>query len=280
MKIKAVIPASGLGTRFLPATKSVPKEMFPILNTPIIELLVQELADAGVCEIIITISKNKKAIKNHFSKNKKLQELLNGNRNLLSQINAYKKYPKIKFVYVNHARGVADAIYHTKHAVGKSPFVLLYGDEIFDGKLSATKQLLQEFYKSQKSVLGYQTLKDKNKICLYGNIKTRKIGNINYLSHFKEKPKQEEILSSKVAIGKYILTSQVFDFIKTEIKTFKKAGKTEADFGNVVNNMAKQNLFVVKYLIGKRFDTGSKHGFALANLHFLKKEQKILSSKS
>ena len=163
MKItKAVIPLGGLATRFLPASKSIPKEMFPIVDKPIVEYLVEELSESGITDIIFLVGRGREALLNHFDKNPELNQFLteHNKTELLDKVNSQPKLANIHYIRCYETNGVAKALLLAENFVNSSPFVVLFGDEMFYNKdISATKQMLDEFEKTNKSVIACVNVK-------------------------------------------------------------------------------------------------------------------------
>lgn len=262
---KAVIPVAGLGTRFLPATKAVPKELFPIVDTPILERLISELSKAGIEEVLLIISREKGSVINHFTPNKELENTLKQDNKieLLQKAEATSKYVNITYKVQLEPKGFADAIYMAKDFVGDEPFILCVGDEMFYGyKNSAVEQLINVYNKYGKSVVALAGVEIKD-TCKYGVIDPiSSEDRVHFVKRIVEKPKINPP-SNLVSIGKYLLTSEIFSIIKdTPID-----GK-EVNFSHCLTTLAKSYGLTGLEVEGVRYDTGDKVGFVKANVEF------------
>ena len=270
---KAIIAAGGLGTRFLPATKAVPKEMFPIVDTPTLEILVKELSEAGIEQILIITGRGKDCIVNHFDSNYELETILENEGKIKLKEKAQKStyLAEIFFKRQINPSGFADAILKGESFVNGEPFVLCVGDEIvYNNGDSATKQLVNYFNEYNKSVIAVKSVKDED-VHKYGIIdKDDMSGNIYKVNKIVEKPKLEEAPSRLSAIGKYLLTSDVFDVIKNTEKTGK-----EVDFSKCLSTLASTKGLLAADIVGTRYDTGSKLGYVIANLEFALRDNEI-----
>lgn len=273
MKIKkAVIPVAGLGTRFLPATKAIPKELFPIVDTPILERLIKELSNAGIEEVLLIISREKDCVIKHFSPNKELENLLkqSGKFELLEKAQAANKYLNLTYKIQLEPKGFADAIYMAKDFVGDEPFILCVGDEMFYGyEDSAVEQLIKLYNENGKSVIALASVdyKDTSKYGVIDPITSN--GRVHSIRGIVEKPKNNPP-SNLVSIGKYLLCSKVFDIIeKTPIDG------NEVNFSECLSTLANIDGLNGLELNGVRYDTGDKIGFVKANLEFALRDEKL-----
>ena len=266
MKItKAVIPLGGYATRFLPASKSIPKEMFPVVDKPILQYLVEELSNAGITDILFLIGRGKEAILNHFDKNPELNHFLKKNEKfeLLDKANYPCKLANIHYIRCYEPNGVANALLLAENFVGTSPFVVLFGDEMFfNPNLSATQQLVDEFERTHKSVIGCVNVK-KEEVSSYGVVELENRDGIKFVKNMVEKPKVEEAPSTLISVGKYVLTSEIFEHIKNNSELDR-----ERNFTQALTEVAKNNNLVCVELDGKRFDTGTKLGYVMANVFY------------
>lgn len=270
---KAIIAAGGLGTRFLPATKAIPKEMFPIVDTPTLEILVKELSKAGIEQILIITGRGKDCIMNHFDSNFELETILEreGKDKLKQKSENSTNLAEIFFKRQIHPSGFADAILKGESFVNGEPFILCVGDEIVynDGD-SATEQLVKLFEKNNKSILAVKEVKDED-VHKYGIIdKVDMEDRLFKVNKIVEKPKLENAPSRFASIGKYLLTSDVFDIIKNTEKTGK-----EVDFSKCLSTLAETKGLLASDIEGIRYDTGSKLGYVIANLEFALRDDEI-----
>lgn len=267
---KAVFPAAGFGTRFLPATKSQPKEMLPIVDKPVIQYLVEEAVDSGITEIIIVTGRGKRAIEDHFDSSWELEHNLveKGKHNLLKDIRKISRLAK--FIYVRQAepKGDGDAILCAKEVIGNDPFVVLFGDDIINHKIPATKQLLDIFYEKKSCVIALEQI-EKEKTHLYGVIGTKEDPSItnarlHLINTLVEKPQPADAPSNLAIIGKYILTPEIIPALlrarpshDSELRLIDgllELGKTQSLYGYEVE--------------GRHYDTGDKLGLIKATIDF------------
>lgn len=270
---KAVILAAGLGTRFLPATKAVPKELLPVLDKPVIQYLVEEMADSGIKEVILVISPSKKAIVEHFKRDLKFENFLKekGKYNYLAPLVELTKKVKITFVYQKKALGNGHALLMAKKAVGNEPFVLSDGDSIIaGGSEPAVKQLLKIFNKVKAPVIGVQKIKNKKEMMKYGNVYGKKtaINNKLYLlEKFFEKPTVHEVSKQGLIIGgmRYVLTPDIWPIL-AKIKSGRSG---EIWFLDAANALAQKRDFYAYEYSGTYFDTGDKFALMKTAKYFL-----------
>jgi UTP--glucose-1-phosphate uridylyltransferase len=270
---KAIIAAAGLGTRFLSATKAIPKEMFPVVDTPIIEKLVRELSDAGIEKILIIISKDKESIKKHFSQNKYLENRLlkEGKMELYKRATEMNDLAHIEFIEAREPKGFADAISYGERFVNNEPFMVMVGDELFyNEKDSGAKQLIDCFNIYQNSVIAVK----KVPLCevkKYGNVSGTQISqNLVKVNNLIEKPKENQEISDLVAIGKYIFMPCIFDYIK---KADDKLG--EKNLTECLKLMSNNEGLYALTLQGKRYDTGDKLTYLETCIEYALRDEKI-----
>jgi UTP--glucose-1-phosphate uridylyltransferase len=279
MKIrKAVFPAAGLGTRFLPATKSQPKEMLPLVDKPVIQYVIEEAMASGIEDIIIVTGRGKNAIEDHFDVSYELEKILEsrGKTDLLEQVRAISKMVSISYVRQKEALGLGHAILVAKPLVGDEPFAVLLGDDIIDAEVPCTQQMISVFEKHQSSVLATQIVEGPD-ISLYGVIKGKPVedssgsGRIYRVDDLVEKPPYAEAPSNLAIIGRYILTPEIFDVLE----------QTRADKGGEIQLTNGLRLLREKQLIhayrfeGKRYDAGDKLGFLKATVEFALKREDL-----
>jgi len=267
---KAVIPAAGFGTRFLPATKSQPKEMLPIVDTPVIQYVVQEAVAAGITDILMVIGKGKRAIEEHFDRSFQLEEQLTakGRTKELDQIRRISEMADIHFVWQKEIRGLGDAIYCARHHVNNEPFVVLLGDTVIDAAVPATKQLLDVYAKVHNPVVLLEEV-DRARVSRYGVIDGRQTQpGIFEIQDFIEKPSVEEAPSNLVVASRYIFTPDIFSYLE---KTPPGKGG-EIQITDAMRLMVKNRLMYGRKLDGRRCDIGNKEGFVRTNLEFALKD--------
>jgi len=270
---KAVIPAAGFGTRFLPATKSQPKEMLPIVDTPVIQYVVQEAASAGITDILMVIGKGKRAIEEHFDRNFQLESQLSqqGKKTELKLIQEISQLADIHFVWQKELKGLGDAVFCSRHHINDEPFVVLLGDTITDAEVPPAKQLLDVFEKYQHPVVLLEEI-DPARVSLYGVIDGERMADGVYkINDFVEKPQPREAPSNLVIAGRYILTPDIFECIE---KT--KPGKGgEIQLTDALKKMVKNRPVYGKILEGRRCDIGNTEGFIKTNIEFALKRKDI-----
>jgi UTP--glucose-1-phosphate uridylyltransferase len=257
MKIrKAIIPAAGLGTRLLPATKAQPKEMLPIVDKPAIQYIVEEAIEAGIEDIIIVTGRNKRAIEDHFDKSFELETILEskGKKDYLEEVQAISKLGNIHYIRQGEALGLGHAIQCAKAFVGNEPFAVLLGDDIVRSKVPCIKQLMNVFEMTESAVVGVQEVEEKE-VEKYGVVAPRKRnGHIMEVDSLVEKPPVSEAPSRYAIMGRYILTPEIFGLLE---KQAPGAGG-EIQLTDAINQLAQIKTVLACEFDGKRFDTGNK----------------------
>lgn len=269
MKVtKAVIPCAGLGTRFLPYTKACPKELLPIIDTPVLQLIVSEIVEAGITDILIIDNDQKTAISSHFLKNERLEGILTerGASGYASQVAEIAKMANFHFVQQNNPLGSAHAVSLCEEFAAGEPVALLFGDDLIvspKGK-PAIGQLMEIYEKTDKTVIGCQKVALEN-IPKYSSIKiTKDCGDYYDISGIVEKPAMEDAPSDIAGLGRYILSPEIFDYIR---KTEKGAGG-EYQITDSFEMMAQNGLVVAMEYAGRRYDTGNKSSYLEAVVDF------------
>ncbi|MBW8034285.1 MAG: UTP--glucose-1-phosphate uridylyltransferase GalU [Planctomycetes bacterium] len=273
---KAVIPAAGFGTRFLPATKSQPKEMLPIVDTPVIQYVVEEAVAAGITDILMIIGKGKRAIEEHFDRSFQLEaQLLEKQKHAqLETIKKISNLADIHFVWQKELKGLGDAIYCARHHVNDEPFVVLLGDTVIDSQVPATKQLLDVFDYYEESVVLLEEI-EHEKVSSYGVIDGKQVEEDIYrINRFVEKPTPEEAPSNLVIASRYVFTPQIFDYLSRT--TPGKGG--EIQITDAMQLMVADRAMYGRVLDGKRCDIGNKEGFVRTNIEFALKDKDIASN--
>lgn len=265
---KAVIPAAGFGTRFLPFTKAMPKEMLPIVDIPTIEYIVREAMESGISEFLIIINEGKECIKTHFGKNDILERFLKekGKTLEIEQINELPSKIKVSFTYQYEQLGLGHAVLCAKEFANNEPFVLLLGDDVYVGKdKPATKQLLEAYDKTHCSILGTLEvpLCDVNKYGICEPLE-KSNGSLVKLKSVVEKPKQEDAPSNLAIGGRYILTPSIFDYLENQTRG---AGNEIQLTDSILRLMDKEDVYSLA-IEGSRYDIGSKKGFLEATIDF------------
>ena len=273
---KAVIPAAGYGTRFLPATKSQPKEMIPIIDTPVIQYVVEEAVASGITDILMIIGKGKRAIEEHFDRNPIIEESLErkGNYEMLEKLKGISNLANIHFVWQKEMNGLGDAILHAKYHVGNQPFAVLLGDTLVQGKGPITRQLIDVYNEHGGSVVAMEEV-EPAMVSRYGILDGTPISDDVYkANNWVEKPSQEEAPSNLAIASRYIFTPEIFDYLENTTP-----GKNnEIQLTDAMRDMVKAHpMFGLKF-DGKRYDIGDKMGFLKTNLEFGLKDPEISES--
>ena len=268
---KAVIPAAGFGTRFLPATKSQPKEMLPIVDTPVIQYVVEEAVAAGITDVLMIIGKGKRAIEEHFDRSFQLEsQLLRKHKKAeLEAVRRISELADIHFVWQKEMKGLGDAIYCVRHHVQDEPFVVLLGDTLIDSTEPAARQLQQLFGQRQGPVVLVEQV-DRNRVSRYGVIDAEQIEPQVYLvKNIVEKPTEQEAPSNLAIAGRYLFTPDIFEYISRT----KPAKDGEIQLTEAMRMMAEDHPMYALLLDGKRCDIGNKEGFIKTNIEFALKRK-------
>lgn len=245
----AVIPAAGLGTRFMPFTKSYPKEMLPMINKPILSYLVEELIESGILEVIIIINKNKDSIKEYFKDEKRI---------------------KITFVYQIEQKGLGHAILQVKDYIKEDAFAVLLGDDLYIYKEPVTKQLISHYNKVEKTIIGVQTVKDED-VSKYGIcIPENEISTLTKMKTMVEKPKTS-VGSNLAALGRYVIDSKVFKYLETT----KAGAGGEIQLTDALNDMIEKEGMYAYEIDARRYDTGYPLGYVKAFIDFSLENEEI-----
>ncbi|MGH4118122.1 UTP--glucose-1-phosphate uridylyltransferase GalU [Clostridium sp.] len=274
MKVrKAIIPAAGLGTRFLPATKALPKEMLPIVDKPTMQYIIEEAVESGIEEILIITGRNKKSIEDHFDKSVELElELENKNKdNLLKQVKDISNMVNIHFIRQKEPKGLGHAINCARAFVGNEPFAVMLGDDIVDAKLPCLKQLMDCFDEKQSTIVGVQQVDNEN-VDKYGIVDGVQISERVYkVNNLVEKPRVELAPSNIAILGRYIITPDIFDILDDT-----KPGKgNEIQLTDALKTLiSKQNMYAYVFE-GRRYDVGDKLGFLEATVEFALKRDDL-----
>lgn len=276
MKVrKAVIPAAGFGTRMLPASKSVPKEMLPIYDKPTLHHIVKEVVDSGITDILIIISKDKGSIEDYFDVNFELEYELNKKSSEISrEIHELSKMANIYTIRQKKKNGLGDAIKYAESFVGDEPFAILLGDDIIyntSDELPCIKQMADIYEKKETPVLGVQEVswEDVDKYGIVNGVKTS--DRITEVESLVEKPSREEATTNLAILGRYIVTPDIFPILHET-----KPGKNnEIQLTDALNKLAEKRKMIAYDFIGKRYDVGNKLGFVKATVDFALHDEKI-----
>jgi len=277
MKVrKAIIPAAGLGTRFLPATKAMPKEMLPIVDKPTIQYIVEEAIESGIEDIIIVTGKGKRAIEDHFDHSFELEQNLfeKGKLDLLSEVQKSSKLVDIHYIRQKEPKGLGHAIWCARKFIGNEPFAVLLGDDIVSADTPCLQQMIQQYNRYNASVLGVQTVKE-NEVSRYGIVDGSIIDNRLYNVHnLVEKPKQEEAPSNLAILGRYILSPRIFDILSNQ----KPGAGDEIQLTDAIAELNKHEVVYAYDFVGTRYDVGEKMGFIQTTLDFALHREDLRSS--
>lgn len=272
MKVrKAIIPAAGLGTRFLPATKAQPKEMLPIVDKPTIQYIIEEAVASGIEEILIITGRNKKSIEDHFDKSVELEMELekSGKKEMLELVRGISDMVDIHYIRQKEPRGLGHAINCAKSFVGNEPFAVMLGDDVVDSEVPCLKQLINCFNEYKTTILGVQTV-EFDSVNKYGIIDGLPIENRVYkVKKLVEKPSVEEAPSNIAILGRYIITPQIFKVLENT-----KPGKgNEIQLKDALETLIKSEAMYAYNFEGRRYDVGDKLGFLEATVEFALKRE-------
>ncbi|MDI6775126.1 MAG: UTP--glucose-1-phosphate uridylyltransferase GalU [Verrucomicrobiota bacterium] len=263
---KAVIPAAGFGTRFLPAAKSQPKEMLPIVDTPVIQYVVEEAVASGITDILMIIGRGKRAIEEHFDRNFELEAELeeHGKREELKALRRVSNLAEIHFVWQRELNGLGDAISYARNHVGDEPFAVLLGDTLLECEDPVMRQLAKAYDRYQESVVALEAV-DRSKVSRYGIVAGREIAKDVYLvEDFIEKPSVENAPSNLAIAGRYVLTPEIFEYIK-----HTKPGKNnEIQLTDAMRLLVASRAMYGLRFDGRRHDIGNKLDFIKTNIHY------------
>ncbi len=267
MKItKAVIPAAGLGTRFLPATKAVPKEMLPIVDTPTLQYIIEEAAKSGIEDILIITGRGKRSIEDHFDKSYELETELAraGKTEYLENLEYISSLANIHYVRQKQALGLGHAIHCAKSFVGSSPFAVLLGDDIVHSEKPCLAQMMEVYEKYESSVLGVQEVapEDVSKYGIVDGIPVEE--NIYKVQGMVEKPSPEKAPSRVAVLGRYIITPEIF----TILENTKPGAGGEIQLTDALCTLAQHQSMYAYTFEGRRYDVGSKIGFLQATVEY------------
>jgi UTP--glucose-1-phosphate uridylyltransferase len=279
MKVrKAVFPAAGLGTRFLPATKAQPKEMLPLVDKPIIQYGVEEAMASGCNQILIITGRGKQSIEDHFDVSYELERMLEerGKNDLLQIVRSISDMIYVAYVRQKEALGLGHAVLMAREMVGNEPFAVLLADDVIDAKVPCLKQMVEVFNEKQCSVLATQIVEGKM-ISSYGVLDVLPVNDARFgdrlfeIKNMVEKPKPEDAPSNLAIIGRYILTPGIFDALD---KTPTGAGG-ELQLTDGMRILLKKEKMYAYVYEGRRHDTGDKLGFLKATVEFALKREDL-----
>ncbi|MFJ7817594.1 UTP--glucose-1-phosphate uridylyltransferase [Bacillus toyonensis] len=260
---KAIIPAAGLGTRFLPATKAMPKEMLPIVDKPTIQYIVEEAIESGIEDIIIVTGKGKRAIEDHFDHSFELEQNLleKGKYEMLEKVQASSRI-NIHYIRQKEPKGLGHAVWCARKFIGNEPFAVLLGDDIVQAETPCLRQLMDQYEGTQSSVIGVQTVPE-NETHRYGIIDPVEQNERRYQVHqFVEKPAEGTAPSNLAIMGRYILTPEIFTFLENQ----QTGAGGEIQLTDAIQKLNEiQRVFAYEFE-GTRYDVGEKLGFITTNI--------------
>lgn len=270
---KAVIPAAGLGTRFLPATKASPKEMLPLVDKPLIQYTVEEAVASGIEDIIVITGRGKRAIEDHFDRSVELEENLKGTgkSQVLHQIRQISNLANFCYVRQSEALGLGHAVLCAQHLIGDEPFAVILGDEIIDAPVPALAQLIHVYKKRHGAVLGVQEV-PKQDVSRYGIVSPKRVtSGLHRVLDMVEKPSPADAPSTLAVIGRYVLPPEIFPILR---KT--APGKNgEIQLTDALKELAKRSPMFAQEIKGQRHDAGDKLGFLIATVEFALKSPSL-----
>ncbi|WP_338557009.1 UTP--glucose-1-phosphate uridylyltransferase GalU [Paenibacillus sp. KS-LC4] len=272
---KAIIPAAGLGTRFLPATKAMPKEMLPIVDKPTIQYIVEEAIASGIEDIIIVTGKGKRAIEDHFDIAFELEHTLieKGKLELLQAVQRSSNVT-IHYIRQKEAKGLGHAVWCARKFIGNEPFAVLLGDDIVESEVPCTRQLIEQYDATGKSVIGVQTV-SVDQTQRYGivdpvgmDVEGSRLVQVN---RFVEKPKPGHAPSNLAIMGRYVLTPDIFDFLELQ----EKGAGDEIQLTDAIQKLNESEGVFAYDFEGKRYDVGEKLGFILTTIDFALRNKEL-----
>ncbi|MCY7171222.1 UTP--glucose-1-phosphate uridylyltransferase GalU [Streptococcus gallolyticus subsp. gallolyticus] len=277
---KAVIPAAGLGTRFLPATKALAKEMLPIVDKPTIQFIVEEALKSGIEDILVVTGKSKRSIEDHFDSNFELEYNLEhkGKTDLLKLVNDTTAI-NLHFIRQSHPRGLGDAVLQAKAFVGNEPFVVMLGDDLMDinndKAVPLTKQLINDYETTHASTIAVMPVPHEE-VSSYGVIAPQGEGidGLYSVEKFVEKPAPEDAPSDLAIIGRYLLTPEIFNILETQ----EPGAGNEIQLTDAIDTLNKTQRVFARQFNGDRYDVGDKFGFMKTSIDYALQHPQIKDS--
>ena len=269
---KAVIPAAGLGTRFLPATKAQPKEMLPIVDKPTIQYIVEEAVSSGIETLLIITGRSKRAIEDHFDRSVELEMELEraGKDELLAQVRSIARMVEVTYIRQQQPLGLGHAIWCARHFVGNDPFCVLLGDDVMDADPPAVRQLMDAYYQTGAPVLGTMRVPRKD-TCKYGIVDAGEIQQGLYpVRDLVEKPLADPP-SDMAIMGRYVITPDIFEILESQ----QPGAQGEIQLTDALRTLAKKRPMFALEMSGKRYDVGDRLGFLKATCEFALKRDDL-----
>lgn len=263
MKVKkAVVLAAGLGTRVLPATKAMPKEMLTIVDKPAIQYIIEEVVKSGIEDVLVVLSRGKSIVQDHFDRSPELEEALknSGKYEMYDQVTDIAKLANLKYVRQQEMLGTGNAVMCAKSFVGNEPFVVVYGDDVIIGDDPATRQVCSQFEKHGKGALAIKEVPTEL-VLKYCTLAVKSLGENNYLvTDMIEKPRPEQIISHFAILGRCVLPPEIFDILET----IPKGAGGEYQLTDAMKILAQSEGMIGVDFTGKRYDMGNKLGMLKA----------------
>ncbi|TCN00630.1 UDP-glucose pyrophosphorylase [Paenibacillus sp. BK033] len=269
---KAIIPAAGLGTRFLPATKAMPKEMLPIVDKPTIQYIVEEAIASGIEDIIIVTGKGKRAIEDHFDHAFELEHNLfsKGKFDLLDEVRRSSNVD-IHYIRQKEARGLGHAVWCARNFIGDEPFAVLLGDDIVQSQVPCVKQLIEQYERTERSVIGVQTVQE-DQTHRYGIVDPiESFDRLYQVKRFVEKPAKGQAPSNLAIMGRYILTPEIFDCLKDQ----EEGAGGEIQLTDAIQKLNESQGVYAYDFEGTRYDVGEKLGFITTTIDFALRNEEL-----
>ncbi|MGD8189484.1 UTP--glucose-1-phosphate uridylyltransferase GalU [Brevibacillus ginsengisoli] len=268
MKVrKAIIPAAGLGTRFLPATKAQPKEMLPIVDKPTIQYIIEEAVSSGIEDIIIVTGRGKRAIEDHFDKSYELESTLSAKQRFaeLEQIERITNLVEIHYIRQKEAFGLGHAVWCARKFIGNEPFAVLLGDDIVVAEQPCLGSMIKAFNRFNSSIIGVQEVSEEE-VERYGIVHTDQLlgESIYHVRDLIEKPKKSEAPSRLAIMGRYIIRPEIFSILET----LEPGAGGEIQLTDALRILSRQQAVMAYQFAGKRYDVGNKMGFLEATIDF------------
>ncbi len=267
MKVKkAIIPAAGLGTRFLPATKAMPKEMLPIVDKPTIQYIVEEAIQSGIEDIIIVTGKGKRAIEDHFDHSFELEQTLIEKKKfeLLNEVQKSSKLVDIHYIRQKEPKGLGHAVWCARKFIGNEPFAVLLGDDIIQHEKPCLKQMIEQYNRYKASIIGSQQVPDEH-VSRYGIIDGMPMDpRLFKINHLVEKPNLEDAPSNLAIIGRYILNPSIFDYLADQTP----GAGGEIQLTDAIARLNEKEAVYAYEFEGTHYDVGEKLGFIQTTLDF------------
>ncbi|MGG4394296.1 UTP--glucose-1-phosphate uridylyltransferase GalU [Paenibacillus thiaminolyticus] len=267
MKVrKAIIPAAGLGTRFLPATKAMPKEMLPIVDKPTIQYIVEEAAASGIEDIIIVTGKSKRAIEDHFDNVFELEYKLreSAKLTLLNEVQKSSELADIHYIRQKEPRGLGHAIWCARKFIGNEPFAVLLGDDIVEADTPCLKQMIDIYEQHEASIVGVQPV-PWEEVSRYGVVAGEQMnGRLLRAKELVEKPSREQAPSNWAIMGRYVLSPRIFDLLENQ----EEGVNGEIQLTDAIADLCREEEVLAYHFDGHRHDVGEKFGFIKTNLHY------------